>query len=175
MYEVNDKTSAIKEVQKFLHIISDKVNLEIPRIAVDGVYGDETFGAVKIFQELYGLEKSGLVDRETFDMLFLLYSNAADDFNRSGYLLTEAGFPLKLGDNSNDVLALHLIMNEISCAYTDICETLRGTYYSLSTENAVKNLQKIFLHEITGEVDALLYERMQTELAAIRKRDKKYI
>ena len=50
MYPLSDKVSAIREVQKFLHLISDKKGSTIPRVSIDGIYGEETRGAVSEFQ-----------------------------------------------------------------------------------------------------------------------------
>lgn len=175
MYELLDKPAAIREVQKFLHVIADRVNTDIPRVAIDGVYGEETADAVRIFQTIYGLRIDGLVDRATFDMLFILYRDALVDFASSDYIITDIGFPIKIGSQSNDVLALHLLIEELGKTYTDIGTVSKSTYFSEATQNAVMNLQKIFRAQVTGEVDSLFYDRMNYELDAIRRLNEIYI
>ena len=54
----------IRELQQFLFGISH-YNVRIPVIIPDGIYGPETAGAVKIFQQEYGLMPTGEVDRYT--------------------------------------------------------------------------------------------------------------
>lgn len=174
-YRLSDKPGAIREVQKFIHIISDRVNSDIPRVAIDGIYGEETLDAVRIFQTIYGLEIDGLVDRATFDMLFIMYRDAIIDIRTSDYIITDIGFPLKIGNQNNDVLALHLIILELRKTYTDIGAVSKSTYFSESTKNAVMNMQKIFRMPVTGEVDSLLYDRMNYELDAIRRLNQIYI
>ena len=58
----------IRELQQFLFGISH-YNVRIPVIIPDGIYGPETAGAVKIFQQEYGLMPTGEVDRYTWDKL----------------------------------------------------------------------------------------------------------
>ena len=72
MYFLSDSPAAIREVQKFLYVISYRVNSDVPRVAIDGIYGPETEAAVIAFQEIYGHSASGSVDRETFDSLYTL-------------------------------------------------------------------------------------------------------
>ena len=54
----------IRELQQFLFGISH-YNVRIPVIIPDGIYGAETAGAIKIFQQEYGLMPTGEVDRNT--------------------------------------------------------------------------------------------------------------
>lgn len=169
MFELLDKRAAIKEIQKFLNIISDRVNRDVPRIAIDGIYGIETHNAVKTFQEIYGINNSGKVDNDTFDLLFLLYSEAVTDANRRDFILTDKKFPFMVGSQGNDVLIINLLINELSKSYFGIEGTNKSTYFSESTEEAVSVLQNAFLMGITGEVDAALFERMIIELKAIRR------
>ena len=58
----------IRELQQFLFGISH-YNVRIPVIIPDGIYGAETAGAIKIFQQEYGLMPTGEVDRYTWDKL----------------------------------------------------------------------------------------------------------
>ena len=113
MYELLNKPAAIKEVQKFLYVISDRVNNKVPRVAIDGIYGNETRNAVLIFQRLYDLEGDGTVDRITFDKMYILYEEARNSDLSFDYIITENGFPVKLGDQNNDVIYIHLLINEL--------------------------------------------------------------
>lgn len=174
MYELLDKKSAIKEIQRFLRVISDRVNPNIPRVSIDGIYGQETFEAVSVFQEIYGLAKTGTVDRETFELLYLLHDSAIREKNTSNYIITNEGFPLKLGSQGNDVINLHLYITELEKTYADIGSVGKGSYFNTQTQNAVINLEKIFNMKASGEVSAILYQRILTELDAIRRLEEIY-
>ena len=57
MYDISDKSNAIRQVQLFLlelHYADEKY----PHIAIDGIYGKETEDAVRMFQKSEGLPVS---------------------------------------------------------------------------------------------------------------------
>ena len=169
MYELMDTKSAIKEIQKFLHTVSVIVNPAVPRIAIDGIYGEETFEAVKIFQILYGIPDTGYVDLNTFDTLYFIYSEAVTDKKRPDYVITNSAFPIRLGSQGSNVIAIHLYITELLSKYPDIGSVCRGSYFSEHTKSAVMNLQRIFNLPPTGEIDSALYQRILTEIDSIRR------
>ena len=163
MYRIDDRKSAIKEVQRFLLIISQNDD-NIPKVAIDGFYTEETRIAVEEYQKQRGVKVTGVVDRETFDML---YSEAdeimLDAEIRRGVANAEA-FPLKLGDSGADVSDLNTLLRELSHFYKDITELPRGTFFSKITEGAVKIMQFHFKESESGIVTLVLYERLKEEL-----------
>ena len=169
MYFLSDKPAAIKEVQKFLHFIADRETSNIPRVAIDGIYGSETRDAVSAFQLWHGLEITGEVDRVTFDALFKEYDDIRTMNSVSDFIVTGKPFPFELGDQSDDVLLIHLLITELQKSYKDIGNVRKTTYYSSDTENAVKALQHIFMMEENGVVDALMYQRMKDEIDSINR------
>ena len=59
-------------MQEQLNAISNNYPL-IPRIAVDGIYGEETQNAVKVFQKIFGLPVTGIVDYRTWYKIQEIY------------------------------------------------------------------------------------------------------
>lgn len=175
MYELLNKPAAIKEVQKFLYVISDRVNNKVPRVAIDGIYGDETRNAVLIFQRLYDLEGDGTVDRITFDKMYILYEEARNSDLSFDYIITENGFPVKLGDQNNDVIYIHLLINELKKTYQDIQGVdTKSNYFSDATKKAVEDLEQIFRIDGNGEVDTVFLSRMEIELDALNRISENY-
>ncbi len=173
-YELFDTEMAIREVQTFLHFIRDKKHNEITRVAIDGIFGKETEDAVREFQRIYGLYESGVVDRETFELLNKIYLELLLEYNASEFVITSEGFPLSLGSQNNDVLVLNIMLIELGKNYSDIGDVRKSNYYSTETENAVTNLQKIFRIEENGIVDALFYDRLRDELIFIQLLETEY-
>ena len=167
-YELFDTEMAIREVQTFLHFIRDKRHNGITRVAIDGVFGKETEDAVREFQRIYGLYESGVVDRETFELLNKIYLELLLEDNSSEFIITGEDFPLSLGSQNNDVLVLNIMLIELGKAYGDIGDVQKSSYYSSETETAVTNLQRIFRVEENGIVDALFYDRLRDELVFIQ-------
>ena len=61
-------------VQYYLAFIG-YFNNSLPRISVDGIFGDETEDAVKAFQSYYGLNADGIVGRQTWQKLQEAYGD----------------------------------------------------------------------------------------------------
>lgn len=68
MYNINDRASAIYNVQRFLYLLS-KNDSSIPVVYPDGIFGIETTNAVRAFQTVQGIDQSGIVDYNTFTRL----------------------------------------------------------------------------------------------------------
>ena len=54
----------VRQMQEQLNRISDAYPL-IPKITVDGIYGPATAEAVRVFQSVFGLPQTGVVDYPT--------------------------------------------------------------------------------------------------------------
>ena len=173
MYPLLDKSAAIKEIQLFLNVISDEKQ-EIPRVGIDGIFGNETKNSVLAFQKLYGFDKTGTVNLETYNALFKAYKLILDNRSARKYLLTDIGFPITLGMQNDDVLIINLMLTELLNTYSEIGEVKNTKYFSESSKNATAELQKIFKIPITGEVDAAFYERMKIELDAQKRLNEIY-
>ena len=70
--KVGSKGSAVKEVQRYLNSISNNYP-NIPKVAVDGVYGTKTRDAVKKFQNVFNVNVSGVVEYDTWYALSNIY------------------------------------------------------------------------------------------------------
>ncbi len=168
MYELLDKGAAVREVQKYLHTVSDRIDPEIPRIAVDGVWGDETEEAVNVFKRKYGLSEGARVDLETFDLLYSLYKGELDDIDAEDNYICCEGFPLSVGVQNHDVTVLHSILSELRREYPTVSRAPRGNYYSDDTARAVSDMQRIFGYGEDGITDKFLFYRLLDELRFIR-------
>lgn len=73
----NPGTLLIEIMLKYLSTILP----EIPNIEMDGIYNADTAAAVSSFQNLYGLEPTGIVDEPTWNMLMSVYRNFRYNIN----------------------------------------------------------------------------------------------
>ena len=67
---------AASSLQEYLNFAAS-VYPSVPRIAVDGVFGQQTERAVREFQRAAGLPGTGVADRETWDALAEIYRRGA--------------------------------------------------------------------------------------------------
>ena len=69
---VGSSGEAVKQVQEFLNRIAKNYPL-IPKLAVDGNYGKSTAESVKVFQGIFNLPKTGVVDYATWYQISNIY------------------------------------------------------------------------------------------------------
>lgn len=62
----------VRQMQEQLNRISDAYPL-IPKITADGVYGPATAEAVRVFQSVFGLPQTGIVDYPTWYKISEIY------------------------------------------------------------------------------------------------------
>lgn len=74
--------SKVRQMQEQLNVIAGAYPL-IPKIAADGIYGQNTANAVKVFQKVFKLPQTGVVDYPTWYKISEIYvgvSRIADTF-----------------------------------------------------------------------------------------------
>lgn len=70
--QVGSRSDAVRQVQRQLNVISNGYPL-IPKTSQDGVYGEKTADAVRIFQGIFGLPETGIVDYPTWYKISEIY------------------------------------------------------------------------------------------------------
>lgn len=71
--DVGSSGDAVRTIQRQLNSISNNYPL-IPKLAVDGNYGQSTLDAVKTFQEIFDLPQTGYVDYKTWYEISKVYT-----------------------------------------------------------------------------------------------------
>lgn len=64
--------SKVRQMQEQLNTISNAYPL-LPKINADGVYGEQTANAVKVFQQIFKLPQTGVVDYKTWYRISDIY------------------------------------------------------------------------------------------------------
>ena len=164
MYNIKDKAAAIREVQRFLLVISQE-NDYLNHITVDGIYGEETKAAIYSFQSRNNIPATGITNKETFDMLYRKYTEYIKLKESEYQVFDKNKFPLKRGSSGNDVSTLNTMLRELSLYYKDLSSTY-GDYFSAETEESVKLMQKYFLMDENGEVNIKTFNRIKEETEA---------
>ena len=161
MYYVDDKRAAITEVQRFLFVIGQKNGLS--HLSIDGFYTEETENAVREFQRSHLLLETGIVDRETFDLIYAEYGKIVKSDGECEALIYSAEYPMSIGDSGNGVSELNILIRELSRFYRDL-PIPYGNFFSSDTSQAVKMLQKAFGKAETGEATAEFLADLKNEL-----------
>jgi len=132
--QVGDTGNAVKILQEKLKILG------FYNAIVTGIFGVSTEVGVRAFQKEFGLEETGIVDQDMWDLLFQLTTAAVPISDNP---------VLRVGDSGSEVRELQLKLRAL-LYYTG---PITGQF-DLETENAVKRLQ--FNNDITtsGIVDS---------------------
>lgn len=70
--DIGSSGQAVSTIQEFLNRIAQNYPL-IPKVAIDGVYGQSTANAVKTFQSIFSLPQTGIVDYATWYQISNIY------------------------------------------------------------------------------------------------------
>ena len=70
--ENGESGEKVRQIQEQLNVVAEAYPL-IPKIAVDGIYGPATAEAVRVFQSVFGLPQTGVVDYRTWYKISEIY------------------------------------------------------------------------------------------------------
>ncbi len=158
-YFIDDKQSAISELQTKLRMISE-YDSDIPTVLVDGIYGSETREAVRIFQQKNGFAPTSQVNFETFTEIDSQYSALIRQTENEGSLPDFSkleGNAISPGERSEYVIALKTMISKIS-ERDESFATEIDNVFDAKTEDNIRRLQEIFGHEVNGTVDLALWK-----------------
>lgn len=160
MYDITDPAAVTREVQRCLLEVSYATD-GLPHIAVDGIFGEETEHALRLFQEQNGLDITGAADAATWEELsFQSMTAQAAREGGTPTLLPPWVLPLSLHDEGNEVWILqHMLLA--------LCEEMPGARapvpngrYDHATRNAVRTFQEGRSLPPSGIVDEETWEAM---------------
>ena len=77
-----------------------------------------------------------------------------------------------MGDEGPDVTAIHALFRALALYERDLPRVPSTAFYSSETEGVIRYLQRLFGLEESGEVDQVLYGRIQKELRARREEER---
>ncbi len=146
----------VETIRRQLYIISFNYPV-IPRInPLLSIYDSAAQTAVRIFQEIFGLEVTGVVDLATWYKISYVYSSVAKlaelygDGDPGGIPVNPPDTTIKLGDRGNTIRLLQFMLTYLSLFYTSIMPLDTDGYFGPITEEAVKEFQETFSLDVTG-------------------------
>lgn len=145
---------AVFELQGYLRNIG-RLDSDISRVVPDGIFGEETTAAVKSFQKKYGIEETGIVDFETWEMIKAKNSEAVFIASEPVQIvkITNEDLPLTKGMDNTLIYTLHLMLNKVADEYGNFTPLPLQSLFDESTEREVRRWQRVTAYEETGQVD----------------------
>ena len=159
LLKIGTRGPSVRIVQYYLQFLSF-FNLKLPYVAMDGIFGQETYDAVLTFQSLYGLDVDGIVGRNTWDMIQDAYVgvlNSLPDEYRSYSSLLYPGYIITTGASGKVVEQLQTFLKTIADNNSAVPQVSVDGYYGNQTKNAVLAIQKLQGLEQNGQVGVLTW------------------
>ena len=161
-----DKNDSVWLLQARLNRISIDYP-DMPFIVLpDGTYNAETEAAVRYFQRLFGLDVTGVTDKNTWNKIVYIYNAVKKlaELNSEGEREESDTFPgetLSKGARGIAVLRMQWYLNRIIASLQlDVHETPTGGIYNDLTERTVREFQKAIGLEPTGNIDETTWNRI---------------
>ena len=130
----------VRTMQTFLNTINI-VYPNIPKLTVDGFFGEQTQAAVKTFQRLTFLTEDGIIGPATWNKIVENYLLA---IGSSSVSLEYPGAPLRVGSRGSDVRLMQKFLSELAIPYPSLPAITVDGIFGPNTENAVRGFQRLF-------------------------------
>ncbi len=148
-------------LQYYLSYISQFIT-SIPKISIDGAFGNSTENAVKAFQSTYGLPPDGIVGEITWDKIYNVYLGIIESITieySQGVTIPFPGVILRLGSEGNDVRVLQEYLDYIEPSFPELLPVTPDGIFGVETQNAVIAFQELFdLPGTRGTVTSFIWD-----------------
>lgn len=142
-----DSGDSVTIIQRELNTIGRNYPA-IPRVDVDGIFGESTERAVRTFQQIFDLTPDGIVGQATWNRLVMLYVGILRLAELDSVGVTIFGstleYPeaLRLGDENDYVATLQYFLSVISEFYDTVPTVPITGYFGELTQDAVIAFQR---------------------------------
>ena len=167
-YRIDNETEPVREIQTYLLEVAHTDD-RIPKVTIDGHYGDTTRDAVKTFQTIEGIDETGIVDFETWVLLHRRHSEAQTARKEASAFPFASDFDLHLGDTGIAVIVLQALLAEFASIYPNVVRPAITGQFGLTTADAVRSIQRNYGLRADGTVSVGLWNRMTRDYQSKRK------
>ena len=157
-----DSGKAVEQMQNLLTIIAYFDN-SIPLPAMNGVFDARTKNSLMAFQTQYGLEPTGVLNRQSANMLLSVYRDTramATENGKSVSRLIYPGRAILRGRTGADVEDLQSLINRAAAQNAFIPQVAEDGIFGEATENAVKAVQAHEGLDVIGVVGPLTWQAL---------------
>lgn len=172
-YNLENDKNAIIQIQRILRYLQYESD-GLAKIKPSGLYDTDTRDSVIEFQTKYGLYPSGIVDKETWELLFKI-----DEARKDASLLArsvkifpeDSGYYIYPDSKDNNLYVIQHMLNEISNHHDDMGKIEINGVYDTQTVNAIKVLQRKNLMDASGIIDSKTLNMLSYEFERLNSRD----
>ena len=160
----------VRSLQTMLRVIAAH-HTDLPSVIPDGIYGQQTAGAVSAFQRKFGIPVTGIADQSTWEMIVSVYEPAQVRVTPAQPLqiILEPNQVIRIGEDHHSIYLTQAMLISMSRTYLTIPEPpLSGTLDQGTTES-LSAFQRLNGLPITGELDKITWKHLvlQFQLSAV--------
>ncbi len=155
-----DRAVYVRQLQSYLRTIQ-RYRTGSTLVPDDGIFGSRTAAAVREFQQEEGLPVTGVVDRATWDALYLAYLHVLAILSPPAPIQSYQSPETALvpGDQGDGVAFLQVMLRRLAQRFPEIpVETVITGIYSPTTAEAVASIQRQSGLPVTGNTDKATWE-----------------
>ena len=155
---VGSRGRSVALIQTALNRISQNFPA-IPKISVDGIFGPATEAAVRVFQQVFGLDNDGIVGRQTWYAVERVYGGVLrlSELRSEGLRYENLGWefpePLRVGDRGIRVSQLQYMLAVVAQFVQEVPSVSVDGIFGPNTRDAVAAFQRYEGFPVTGEAD----------------------
>ncbi len=163
LLRLGSRGSDVLYVQRILNSLRNRYP-QIPYLSEDGVFGNSTQQAVRVFQNIMGIAADGIVGRTTWDMLNSAYNNNSGSCIP---LRNYPGTPLRLGSSGSNVNYIQQLLNTVRRTYPTIPSLTADGIFGSATESAVRTFQTLSRITSDGVVGSVTWNRLNDTYSSV--------
>ena len=168
LLSLGDTGDDVRVMQYYLAVIAAYYDT-IPPVAVSGVFDEDTEGAVRAFQQQFGLAQDGVVGRQTWQAMEDAYEGIRTASNLiEGGVVLFPGRVLQAGFQGEDVATIQEYLAYIATVYPAIPAPAVTGVYGLETVQAVEAFQQEFGLEVNGIVGVTTWDAIASLYSDLR-------
>lgn len=149
----------IRSLQTMLRVLAED-DSTLPGLVPDGIYGQETIGAVTAFQRKNNLPPTGIADQQTWEAIAEAYDVAMIRIGKaeSIEIIMDPGKVYRMGDSSPYLYLMQSMLLYLSMLYPSIEKPNHNGTLDTLTAQALAGFQFLAGLPPTGELDKITWK-----------------
>jgi len=158
---LGSRNSNVTLMQQFLNAIGETYS-SIPRIVVDGSFGQATQATVIAFQRQFGLTQDGVIGANTWQRIVQAYNQVGGTPTTPPTAPAYPGTPLRNGSRGAAVVTLQENLNRVAARNSAIPRIVTDGIFGAGTDGAVRAFQRYYGLAVDGIVGPVTWNKIMT-------------
>lgn len=167
---------SVRSLQTMLRVISE-ANGEIPTVVPDGFFGQATANSVSTFQRLHGIPVTGVVDEQTWAVLYQEYDDALIRIGPAQPIevIFDPDQVFQRGDRSPYLYLLQGMLQALADVYPILSPPVSSGIMDDATSVALAGFQALAGLPPTGELDRVTWKYLTHHFALVANHQSPYL